>query len=306
LSLHGSTNNADYGNTTNSATFTVVANVQRPTRYQWRFNGEPISGQTTPTLVVPNVGLAQEGNYDVVVTDDISSATSNPARLKVLVTPQILQPPANQLVTTGGYFTASVVIRGNPPPYRYEWREISAVRVTNITSDATNFITYGPAVTGPFTNRVTTWRLVIFGDSAPPQGIVASFSVTSAQDTDNDGIPDLVETAYGLNPNVPASPTTDTDGDGVSDLAEYLAGTNPTNAASRLTLSAQVVGNATTLSFQAESNKTYSVRFTDSLGTPRWRKLADIAAQPVPRQVSVLDPGPATSRFYQVVTPWVP
>src|SRR5437867_5512336 len=45
LKLRGSTNVADYGFTTNSATFAVVASPQRPTlHYQWRFNGGDISG----------------------------------------------------------------------------------------------------------------------------------------------------------------------------------------------------------------------------------------------------------------------
>src|SRR5262249_58422655 len=110
--------------------------------------------------------------YDVVVTDDLGSITSVPARLKVLVTPVILQSPGTQIVTTNGYFTANVVIRGNPPPYRYEWREISSVRVAITNSETTNFVTYGPLTTGPFTNRVVQWRLVIFNDAAPPQGIL--------------------------------------------------------------------------------------------------------------------------------------
>jgi len=45
------------------------------------------------------------------------------------------------------------------------------------------------------------------------------------QDTDKDGLPDVVELQLGTNPNV-----VDTDGDGLSDAAEVEDGTNPTKA----------------------------------------------------------------------------
>lgn len=49
-------------------------------------------------------------------------------------------------------------------------------------------------------------------------------------DTDGDGMPDVWETTYGLNPSVNDA-SGDSDNDGVSNLNEYLAGSNPTSAA---------------------------------------------------------------------------
>lgn len=46
-------------------------------------------------------------------------------------------------------------------------------------------------------------------------------------DTDNDGMPDVWEIQYGLNPNDPSDATADPDGDGVTNLQEFKNGTHP-------------------------------------------------------------------------------
>jgi uncharacterized protein (DUF1800 family) len=52
----------------------------------------------------------------------------------------------------------------------------------------------------------------------------------SARDTDNDGMPDVWETANSFNLNLASDAPTDADGDGLNNRDEYLAGTNPRNA----------------------------------------------------------------------------
>ncbi|WGS88405.1 IPTL-CTERM sorting domain-containing protein [Methylomonas sp. UP202] len=46
-------------------------------------------------------------------------------------------------------------------------------------------------------------------------------------DDDNDGMPDVWEIQYGLNPLSPGDAGLDADGDGITNLAEYQANSNP-------------------------------------------------------------------------------
>ena len=77
-----------------SVVFSVTAAGQEPLTYQWRkdgqdlSNGGPISGVTTPTLIINPVGGADEGSYDILVTDSFDqSLASGPGVLTVNTTP---------------------------------------------------------------------------------------------------------------------------------------------------------------------------------------------------------------------------
>lgn len=52
--------------------------------YQWRRNGQPISGATLPTLLLKNVTAAQAGNYSLVATNSVGSVESGIAVLTVV------------------------------------------------------------------------------------------------------------------------------------------------------------------------------------------------------------------------------
>ncbi len=71
-----------------SATCTVGATGQFPLAYQWRKDGTPLAGATSPSLVLSGVQAAAAGAYSVVVTNSLGTVTSDAARL-------ILADPAN-------------------------------------------------------------------------------------------------------------------------------------------------------------------------------------------------------------------
>lgn len=71
-----------------SVTFTVVANGAGTLSYQWRKDTNPV-GTDSDTLTLNALSAADEGSYDVVVSNGAGSVTSTPA-----VTLTVIQPPA--------------------------------------------------------------------------------------------------------------------------------------------------------------------------------------------------------------------
>ena len=67
-----------------SATFTVSATGAAPLAYRWRRNGNLITGATGATYTLANAQLADSGAlFDVIVSNDFGSATSDTALLTV-------------------------------------------------------------------------------------------------------------------------------------------------------------------------------------------------------------------------------
>ena len=87
-----------------TVSFTVVASGQPAPTYQWRRNGTPLEGATSPVLTLTNV--TQIGSYDVVVTNANGSITSRAAGLTLASAPTN-DAFAHALALTGNSVTAS-------------------------------------------------------------------------------------------------------------------------------------------------------------------------------------------------------
>jgi hypothetical protein len=299
--------------TITNVTFSVAASGTGTLLYQWRHNGVNLAGQTSTNLTITDVQVEDQGDYTVVITDLAGTIVSQPAQLVVLVTPTFVLTPANVAVVAGADMTWSASAAGSPAPIGFSWRRISpsAIFSNDLSSTRSSFFTLnstarGFVLTSNMLSSNYNCRLVISNAATVGPGIAASFTVTVLADTDLDGVPDLWEIANGLSPTSPLDGSLDADGDGMKNREEYIAGTNPTNELSYLKVDQVSVSSPAQISFQALSNRTYSVLFTDTASLSGWQKLADVVARSTDRMETLIDPNPATNRFYRIATPQVP
>jgi len=98
-------------------------------------------------------------------------------------------------------------------------------------------------------------------------------------DSDEDGLPNLWEDQYGLNPNDPADAAHDTDNDGHTNLEELLAGTSPNDADSVLSLGLSENRDTLTAVFEAQTGRTYVLWSTDDVAGGEWIKVQEFPPQ---------------------------
>jgi len=107
--------------------------------YQWRKNGEDISGATEPVYTIDAVTTDDAGSYDVLVSTDCGSVTSDPAALTVESPPAITQQPTDQAACIDGPVTFQVTAVGSTP-LSYQWRkdgvDIDGATQSSYTIDA--------------------------------------------------------------------------------------------------------------------------------------------------------------------------
>ena len=105
----------------NSAAFGVAAQGAPPITFQWRFNGTNIGGATNFNFTIIVAQPANQGQYDVVMSNPGGSVTSAVATLTILSPPSITNPPQSQVVVAGTNALFSVGAIGTPP-LSFQWQ----------------------------------------------------------------------------------------------------------------------------------------------------------------------------------------
>ena len=103
------------------ASFTVTATGTAPLSYQWRWNGNSISGATASSYTRPGVQTGDAGSYSVIVTNIAGSIASDDAILTVNVAPSIADQPQSRTNIAGTDASFSVTATGTAP-LSYQWR----------------------------------------------------------------------------------------------------------------------------------------------------------------------------------------
>ena len=263
-------------------TFSVGAVGTGTLLYQWRFNGTDLPGATNATLVLTNVQLANAGSYTVVVTDQIGSATSQPAVLTVLMRPVFTRQPQDVVALVGQDATFTVTVDGTPP-LGFRWRR------NNLT-----FLNFGMV-----SNTITITNVTLLMNSNKFEAVVTNI-VSSG------GVISSAAYLYVLAENE------DSDGDGMTNLQEFMAGTDPRNAASYLKIDAleplSSTSNALRVRFAAVSNRTYTVFQRDGLSAEPWLRWVNVDAAPTNRVVQLTNQTPPATaqRYFRLQTPRLP
>ena len=149
-----------------NATFGVSLSGTAPFRYQWRFNGTNLLNATNALYSILLIGTNNAGNYSVVITNAVGSATSSNAALTVVLSPK---SQTNYAGSTA-MFTATTY---GPESMNYQWQKNGTTLVedgrlsgtTNSTvtiasvsdADAASY----SAVVSDSTGSVTTFNAVL-------------------------------------------------------------------------------------------------------------------------------------------------
>ncbi len=104
-----------------NVTFNVAVNGTAPFSYQWRFNGNPLPGETSSNLALLSVLPTAEGDYSVIITNTAGAVTSTVATLTIIVPVDITADPQPLTVNAGQHATFNVTATGTAP-LGYQWR----------------------------------------------------------------------------------------------------------------------------------------------------------------------------------------
>jgi hypothetical protein len=100
--------------------FSVEAEGQGPTHYQWRHNGAPLAGATDPILTVGHATPGDAGEYTVEVSNGRGFVSSRPATLVVAEPVRIFLQPISQSLQPGAPLTLTVGVTGGSA-LQYQW-----------------------------------------------------------------------------------------------------------------------------------------------------------------------------------------
>ncbi|MEM7166135.1 MAG: immunoglobulin domain-containing protein [Planctomycetota bacterium] len=130
----------------------VGALASDATTIQWRHNGTPITGATSPTLTLATTSMADAGSYDAVVTNGCTSVTTFSAELTALTAPVVTTQPQDSSACDGASVTFAITATGTAPLH-YQWLH-DGNPIAGATTDSLT-VTASAATAGAYSVHVT-------------------------------------------------------------------------------------------------------------------------------------------------------
>lgn len=268
----------------------------------WRL--QSAVGYTFPAgAAIPPFAYALIVPFDPVAAPSQLSAFR--AKYSVPGVVQVFGPYAGKLQNGGD---AVELYKPDPPqiPPHPDAGFVPYIRVDKVNYSLTAPWPTGAAGTGKSLQRKSA---LLFGNdpanweaAAPTAG---AGNPSQPFDSDGDGMPDLWEVYYGLNPQDPSDSTGDLDGDGATNLSEYQNGTDPRAVQTAPRISNIVINGSAgvSIAFTSTPGQTYTLQGRTSLseGAP-WLHLANKTATGTTTILGDVPQGDQ-QRFYRVVTP---
>ena len=166
-----------------TATFTGAASGTTPMGYFWLknnssvVNGGTISGANTATLTITGVTANDAGNYSLLASNLLGTATSSAAALTVVTPPAITSQPVAQTVASGSSAQFAISATGSAP-LNYRWLK-NGVGVTNgvkFIGANSNVLTVATAAIGDAGN----YSVVVTNLAGSATSSVAALAIVSA------------------------------------------------------------------------------------------------------------------------------
>jgi hypothetical protein len=111
----------------------VAANGSNPVSYQWYQDGTAVDGATESSLRISNVSATNQGTYHVVLSNSVSTVTSDSATVVVNLPPGIATQPVGQTVEKGKSAVFTVEVTGTAP-FTYQWQH-DGVNINGATGE---------------------------------------------------------------------------------------------------------------------------------------------------------------------------
>src|SRR5204863_1538563 len=101
-------------------TFSVAAQGDAPLLYQWRKDSVDIAGEISATLVLSLVDDSDQGSYEVKVSNNSGTVTSDAVTLDIVHAPEITDDLIDGSVDFGEQLVLTVTADGDEP-LAYTW-----------------------------------------------------------------------------------------------------------------------------------------------------------------------------------------